>query len=344
MELLQELLCVTSYNSTGFGIGVQQFISTLALFSNIICLQEHFLLDNKDKKYSNTAKIRKAFSSKYDMFVVPASKENKQVSKGRGRGGLATLWDKSLTKYVSQIKCSNFRLQATKFSFPSGSFLLLNTYFPCDPQQANFNENELLNVLVEMKNIMEQEKCVFNLVLGDLNCHFLRQSGFTKIIENFFQDLNFKVFWENPDQDENHLIHQVDFTNYQTRNGQTSTSVIDHFVGNERVYNCIVEAGVIHSGENPSSHSPIFAKLQFGNIDFSAEEISSVKRVSWSKASDEAKQNYINTVNTNFLTVFSVKISPVLSTRSSWSSTHGHPGGCGDGGQGILAFLWWLWK
>ena len=80
------------------------------------------------------------------MFVVPASKENKQVTKGRGKGGLATLWDKSLTKYVSLVKCSSFRLQATKFSFPTGSFLLLNTYFPCDPQQANYNENELLSV------------------------------------------------------------------------------------------------------------------------------------------------------------------------------------------------------
>ena len=147
MELLQEPLCVTSYNSTGFGIGVQQFISTLSLFSNIICLQEHFLLDNKEKKHSNTNKLRNSFSSKYDMFIVPATKGTQLVNRGRGKGGLATLWDKSLTKYVSLVKCSNFRLQATKFNFPNGTFLLLNTYFPCDPQQANFNETEVLNVL-----------------------------------------------------------------------------------------------------------------------------------------------------------------------------------------------------
>ena len=161
MELLQEPLCVTSYNSTGFGIAAQHFISTLSLFSNIICLQEHFLLDNKDKKYSNTNKLRKAFSQKYDMFIVPAHKENQQVGKGRGKGGLATLWDKSLTKYVSLVKCSNFRLQATKFNFPCGSLLLLNTYFPCDPQQANFNETELLTLLADLKNILLKEKCIY---------------------------------------------------------------------------------------------------------------------------------------------------------------------------------------
>ena len=118
MNLLQEPFCITSYNSTGFGIGAQHFISTLSTFSNIICLQEHFLLDNNDKKHSNTNKFKKSFNSKFVMFIVPAIKDKKQVSKGRGKGGLATLWDKSLTKYVSLVKCSNFRLQATKFNFP----------------------------------------------------------------------------------------------------------------------------------------------------------------------------------------------------------------------------------
>ena len=134
VNILQEPLCITSYNSTGFGIGAQQFLSTLSTFSNIICLQEHFLLDSNDKKYSNTNKVRKFFSTRYDMFIIPAHKDNLQVSKGRGKGGLATMWDKSLTKYVSLVKCSSFRLQATKFSFPCGSFLLLNTYFPYDPR------------------------------------------------------------------------------------------------------------------------------------------------------------------------------------------------------------------
>ena len=106
MELSQNNLCITSYNSTGLGPGVQNFISTLSLFSNILCLQEHFLLDSKSKKYSNTDKLRNLFSDKYDMFIVPASKDNSQVSKGRGSGGLATMWDKGLTKYVAQVKCA----------------------------------------------------------------------------------------------------------------------------------------------------------------------------------------------------------------------------------------------
>ena len=190
---------MTSYNSTGLNISVQNFLTTLALFSNIICIQEHFLLDSKDKKHSNTNKLRKLFGGTHDMFITPAFKENKQVSKGRGKGGLATLWKKSLTKYVSKITCENFRLQATKFSFPSGDFLLINTYFPCDPRVNNFDETELLTVLAEMKQIMRKENCPYNLILGDLNCHFQRKTTFTTLVENFFKDINFKIFWEISD-------------------------------------------------------------------------------------------------------------------------------------------------
>ena len=105
---------------------------------------------------------------KYDMFIIPAYKEDSQVSKGRGKGGLATLWDKGLTKYVSHVKTVSFRLQATKFDLPSGSLLLLNTYFPCDPRVNDFNEDEILALLLEIKTMMNEQACHFNLVLGGL--------------------------------------------------------------------------------------------------------------------------------------------------------------------------------
>ena len=84
------------------------------------------------------------------MFINPAVKENKQVTRGRAKGGLATIWDKGLTKYVSKIKCENFRLQGTKFSLPGGSLLVVNTYFPCDPRVNNFNDNEIVSLLSDI--------------------------------------------------------------------------------------------------------------------------------------------------------------------------------------------------
>ena len=91
-----------------------------------MCLQEHFLLDCNDRKSSKTDKIRKKFGINHDMFIKPALKDNTQVSRGRAKGGLATIWKKPLTKYASKVETNNYRLQATKFDFPSSSVLVLS--------------------------------------------------------------------------------------------------------------------------------------------------------------------------------------------------------------------------
>ena len=259
-----------------------------------MCIQEHFLLDSKDKNYSNTNKLRKAFGNKYDMFIAPAQKSNTQVSRGRGKGGLATLWEKSLTKYVSKVSTQTFRLQGTKFSFPSGSFLLLNTYFPCDPRVNNFDETELLTLLGEIRQILLTENCTYNLVIGDLNCHFNRQNTFTQLVQSFIQDLNLKIFWENPGEESN--IHRVDFTHSQTQNNQTSYSTIDHIVGNDILLNSVLEAGVIHDADNPSNHAPIYTKVQLSGIDPSIETESRQKRINWGTATVQAKDKYNETL------------------------------------------------
>jgi len=53
------------------------------------------------------------------------------VKPGRGKGGLATVWKKGLTKYVSKIKCDIFRIQATKFNFPNAELLVLKELSLC---------------------------------------------------------------------------------------------------------------------------------------------------------------------------------------------------------------------
>ena len=167
-------MCISSYNSTGFSVAVQNYVETLLLFSDIICIQEHFLLDSHDRKYSNTDKIRKRFGDNLDMFIVPAVKDTRQVSKGRGKGGLVTMWKKCFTKYVSKISCSNFRLQATKFSLPSATILVINGYFPCYPRVENFDDTEVLDTLAEIVSIARRTECPNIFLAADLNCHFSR--------------------------------------------------------------------------------------------------------------------------------------------------------------------------
>ena len=285
-------LCITSYNSTGFGLGVQNYISTLLLFSDIMCVQEHFLQDCKDKKSSNTNKIRKNYGDKHDMYIEAAYKPNSQVSRGRGKGGLVTMWKKPLTKYVSKVPCSNFRLQATKFTFPNSSILIINAYFPCDPQVEDFNDTDILTALSDIQLLIRQSNCSDILIAGDLNCHFSRQTRFTNLVRDTFAERNLLVLWQHPDTDPEHVIARVDYTHCSIARGVASFSTLDHFVTTQRVYDAISEAGVVHSGENPSNHSAIFAKIRIEELDLTLESHTPPVRIQWQKATSDAQEKY----------------------------------------------------
>ena len=283
-------ICISSYNSTGFGLSQQAYIETLSLFSDIVCIQEHFLLDAGDKKHSNTDKIRKKFSNNFDMYIVPAFKSNNNVKRGRGSGGLATMWRKSLTKYVSRLSVDNYRIQATIFKFPSGKLLLLHTYFMCDPQCNNFNDGQLLALLDDIHGVIQLSECSNIMWTGDVNSDFSRNSRFVQIIRSFIDNLNLKIFWTNP----NEKIENVDFTHSSTIGQASSFSTIDHFISTERIYNLVLEAGVIHSGENVSNHSAIYCKVDIGRIDLSMESVKLKPKPSWEKADEEHKVEFSN--------------------------------------------------
>ena len=183
-------------------------MKSLLLFSDILCVQEHFLLDSKNKKHSNTNKLVSVLGSSHDMHIVPAHKDNNQVSRGRGKGGLVTLWRKELTKYVSKIDCSNYRIQATKFNFSGNSLALINAYFPCDPKVENFDESDLLNLLADIRAAIESADCLNVILAGDLNSDFARSTRFTEIVEENLNDLDLTIFWQNF----NDRIHSIDYT------------------------------------------------------------------------------------------------------------------------------------
>ena len=123
---------------------------------------------------------------------------------------------------------------------------------------------------------------------GDLNCDFSRNTRFVEIVQQAFSELNLKLFWLNP----NESITPVDFTFSQTIRGNTARSTIDHFVANQAIVNRVVEAGVIHSADNLSNHSPIFCKIDIGEIDNSTEEVKTTPKPSWAKATPENIENY----------------------------------------------------
>ena len=202
------------------------------------------------------------------------------------------MWKKPLTKYVSKLPCKNFRIQATKFALPGSSLLIINTYFPCDPLVDNFNDAELVALLADLHSLARQAQCTDVVITGDLNCHFMRQTRFTKLVRNSFEDQDLLIVWQHPADELGHRIESVDYTHCSTARGQASFSTLDHFVTSQRIFRAISEAGVIHSGDNPSNHSPIFLKVKVGQLDLSMESPSPPARVRWCKANSDAQAKY----------------------------------------------------
>ena len=299
MESLTSKLCISSYNSTGFGIAAKNYIRTLLLFSDILCVQEHFLLDSRSKNYSNVDKLKKDLGEKHDMFIVPAHKDPNQVSKGRGKGGLVTLWNKSLTKYVSKISSTNFRIQGTKFSFPEAHLLVINAYFPCDPRVCNYDETEILSLLSDIRSLIDKAKCPNVMIAADMNADFVRKTSYTELILENLTDLGLHILWRNPDSDPSHNINDVDFTYMCEVNNLCYFSTIDHFACSGRLFQSIKEAGVIHCGENTSNHSAIYTKVSVENLNLVTEKPPSQPKVTWNNASEAAKRKFKETVNNN---------------------------------------------
>ena len=54
----------------------------------------------------------------------------------------------------------------------------------------------------------------------------------------------------------------------------------------------MTKAGVVHSGDNPSNHSVIYAKFNVGQLNLQTEQIRVPKRTSWAAANEEAKLDY----------------------------------------------------
>ena len=273
-------ITMLSYNSTGWGFDKIDFIRTILLAHGILvcAVQEHFML--KD----NLHKLE-CFDN-YEVFTVPAFKNNNRVSRGRPSGGLSFFYSHTLSKYATRLNVPNSRrVQGLKLDMPNASFLLINAYFPNDPGNNNLDDTDLLNTLQDINYLLDMagDNCTV-VLMGDLNTDFARNTPFVNIVQNFFQENNLVTSWSKFD---------CDFTFYQERTvrGQTivSKSTIDHFSVRFEDLNSCLNAMPIHMAENFSFHAPIYLKFEcnitLDKHNVSNEKLTNQKRPQWHKAS-----------------------------------------------------------
>ena len=158
-----------------------------------------------------------------------------------------------------------------------------------DPQTYNFNDHELLSLLAEIKRIITVTDCRNILLTGDINCDFSRNSQFVRTVRHFVEENSCKVFWNNPD---GNRISNVPYTYSNTVENVTHSSIIDHFMSNERIFNAVLEADTIHSPDNFSGHLPIYCKFNVNDLNLEVEQTQPKIKPSWNKASAEERKQY----------------------------------------------------
>ena len=183
----------------------------------------------------------------FQLIVNPAVKNN--LNQGRPSNGMFIAYPNSIKNLVTDVSPGFWRLQAVKINFVSSTLLIINSYFPTDPQRNNANDEDLLETLSHIKRITEVNNYDMILWTSDINSDFSRNTGHTQAVQDSLEDLGLNTAWDQ---------HDVDFTCFHELLGQTYTSTIDHFFWNSRFDSCVTTAGVLHLPDNKSDHCPIY--------------------------------------------------------------------------------------
>ena len=241
----------------------------------ILCNQENFML--RDNAY----KLKQALPE-YHLLINPAIKQD--LSSGRPSNGMFIALPRIIKNHVTDVSPGFWRVQAVKIGFKSSSVLLINSYFPTDPQRAGADHSELLETLTFIKKVIEQNSSSAILWAGDINSEFARNSDHTLAVQDALYDLGLHVAWDNFD---------ADFSCSHELLGQTYTSLLDHFFWNNLFSQSVTDAGVLHLPGNMSDHQPIYCTFNSDLIEEQLQQPNNTKpRPSWSRASSEEKYVY----------------------------------------------------
>ena len=280
-------LKITSFNSTGFN-GEKSFFTNFVsdiLKTDILFIQEHMHLK------ANLYKIQKEFPQ-FNSFLLPATKKNENVNFGRPSGGLGIFWLKNLSNNVRVIKHPDSnRVQGIQLF---QKYVLINVYFPNDPNVLNFDDFDLLKCLEDITWFFNEFPDNKFIIGGDFNCDFSRQSRFVALVREFLRNNNLFTVWSQFGIDFTYCQHSV-------RNGNNvfSTSCIDHFCLQSNISHDVSHAQVIHLGDNLSNHEPIFISLKIdskpdGVFEQNVGNANNNEKPLWFKASAENIEDYRN--------------------------------------------------
>ena len=277
-------LCLMSYNCRGVNAMKIDYINDLMTDCEILCLQEHWLLDEGLSLMEHQLKTVHVFGK--------SGMDAKRLLSGRPFGGCAVLVKKSLDCTVSLVNTNSRCLFSCIFQCPNGSsFLLHNVYMPTDTCHDESNNDLFNEILSEIEYVNVSHDDIDNVVIaGDLNTDLSRSASLhcaslLDFCEN--QDLRMCQFLD---------IASVDFSYMNVC--ANATSLIDHFIVSDALSHSVVRYECLHHGQNMSDHCPV--TLIFGDFSKRISDNSARSerlRYAWHKASDIDIMLYKYTLN-----------------------------------------------
>ena len=170
--------------------------------------------------------------------------------KGRAKNGIIIAVPNSVKNQVEDISSDFYRVQVLRIQFKIPSCVLVNSYFPCDPQAPRREEPELLETLNSIKSVLKNTEFTSVIWAEDINADFVRHTNHTEAVQEVLDKLNLFTLWDK---------HEVDFTCTHEINKVTHVSKLDHFFLSENIKNNVEDTGVMHHPDNKSDHCPIYS-------------------------------------------------------------------------------------
>jgi exonuclease III len=241
---------------------------------DIVLLQEHWLYESQ---LCNLAKLGNGYC------VMGTSSMDENVPRlGRPYGGSAILWSPSLKCKITPITCESSRLCAIILYNDNATFLVINSYMPCDKgYRDDTSFPEFVDVLRQVRVLIDKYDPNFVIYGGDFNTDLSRATSQSLELSSFVDEYDLYVCSQLP-------CSNVPYTFVNSNN---SISTIDHFIVSKNLVRYVNKYD-INDNHLFSDHFPLCMTLDIEISHLCSHNRVFRKKVSWSKASDSDIANY----------------------------------------------------
>ena len=271
---------ICSFNCGGINRG-GHFISDLLKLQciDIVLLQETWLLNSN---LLDLADIHDDY-----LFGGKSGVDSTSgILSGRPHGGVAILWNKSLSHQVEVIDIGNKRLFAIKIKLDTNeTLLMINVYMPCDNRSKSVVNEDYQTVIDDIEHVLLSLDYDSAIIYGDFNTCLNRNNAHSLLLTQFtVRNVLYNVW--------NHPKAKQDDTYINTALNQRSR--IDHAYVTENLLPCIQQFSVYHSPLNPSDHVPLVLQLQININRIHKHEYSqsSAENISWCRVTNAHINKY----------------------------------------------------